>query len=676
MIFKALQSCPKLRGLKLVRCPPLEGPVLAALSSVLLSLTTLIFHDCALHGAALRQLMAALSEHATLRQFGIFDDKTAVDVEVVHCIADMLAANRGITTLMLSVKWPKASSTVADLLAGAIWSNPMLERLLLFRLQLDPVDWAAIFAALRRCTELKLLDLCECSGLCGVALDGLIALLNTLPVLTTLWIRQSSFHGAPLRQLTSVLTYNASLRELDLSHNNLDVDDARCVAELLCFNRTLTELDLSGNAGIGTANGALLASAMHSNETLLQLTMDDFGIEDGYARDRNVIAGRLRHNRINRTLDFPGRVQQMSPVDWTQRITEPCVPEPEDCGHAALAAASESTQPGAVSAELGQSAAESKDDDEPPEQVASHQLPVDWSTRVTEPCLLEAASPRSSSISAIGESSSVSAPANATAVGDRLPDDFRVTERQPVDWPPQRRAALLRPSEQRSPAAFAGFGEEWQLVSTNSVQCHGDIRPASGELLAPPAADASAIVAASADAINLDHMAAAAESPSQSDLATTQPCVPTADDYAAMARSKAERSAAAGLSSPAAQLTAAGALAAAPGQVESEHEFSVGGIVSEARSVGASAEAAMPHHAAASSVPNVQPAAVAQPAQLLGTALPVSNAEPTQLLLALQAEVAVLRQRDAEREAAAREQRAELAQLRSMLAALAASGAK
>jgi Ran GTPase-activating protein (RanGAP) involved in mRNA processing and transport len=188
--------------------------------------------------------------------------------KVMQQFVDMLAANRSISKIEL-----RNVSVDGSLLACGLKQHPMLVFLTLSDLQTTVDGMQAVLAALLDCPTIHSLSLNGNSGSVPSAMIELCTLLRRSRTLRSLDLTKCSLHGAPLRQLIEELSTNEQLQCLDLAYNELDDDDARCIADMLKKNGTLTQLNLSCNSAIAEAGWRALSDALRDNRTMEELML-------------------------------------------------------------------------------------------------------------------------------------------------------------------------------------------------------------------------------------------------------------------------------------------------------------------------------------------------------------------------------------------------------------------
>jgi Leucine-rich repeat (LRR) protein len=113
---------------------------------------------------------------------------------------------------------------------------------------------------------------------------GLLQLaLRSIPSLQTLNLVSNNLGSDGLAELAPAFYHNTSIKELDISHNNLnDVESAEILRGILRSNKTITTLVLSGNH-FGETTGAVecIADGLGSNSTLLNIDLSRCFLRNG-----------------------------------------------------------------------------------------------------------------------------------------------------------------------------------------------------------------------------------------------------------------------------------------------------------------------------------------------------------------------------------------------------------
>jgi Ran GTPase-activating protein (RanGAP) involved in mRNA processing and transport len=113
---------------------------------------------------------------------------------------------------------------------------------------------------------------------------GLLQLaLRSIPSLQTLNLASNALGSDGLAELAPAFYHNTSIKELDISHNNLnDVESAEILRGILRSNKTITTLVLSGNQ-FGETTGAVecIADGLGSNSTLLNIDLSRCFLRNG-----------------------------------------------------------------------------------------------------------------------------------------------------------------------------------------------------------------------------------------------------------------------------------------------------------------------------------------------------------------------------------------------------------
>jgi hypothetical protein len=222
---------------------------------------------------------SGLQKNTTLREFTMkFPKRTTVSETNVSTILSSLCDHRLLRKLCLH------GHTVVDDLTG-------LETLLLSdastitELDIQQINGASthiLRAAARRPTLTKL-------GLHIVRLGRddarlLRTVLRNTSSLQTLAITYSKLGSAELAEIAPALGRNTSIKELDISGNNLDdIQSAEILKDILRINKTLTALDLSRNGRFQRGTGAVkcIADGLGSNSTLQKIDLSGCISGDG-----------------------------------------------------------------------------------------------------------------------------------------------------------------------------------------------------------------------------------------------------------------------------------------------------------------------------------------------------------------------------------------------------------
>jgi hypothetical protein len=202
-------------------------------------------------------LLNALHTHSDIRALTLDAQCTMDSAIVLAHFVSMLSVNRSITQLQLH-----GCSIDGATLARGVQQHPTLEALRLSQVEMDAAEMQALLLALLECQSLRSLHLEDNASAMTSTIADLCTLLRYSDSLHTLELTHCGLHGEPLRQLAEALSTDAPLRSLSLPRNELNDDDARCLADLLKKNRTLTKLDLSDNASIGDAGWRALTDAL------------------------------------------------------------------------------------------------------------------------------------------------------------------------------------------------------------------------------------------------------------------------------------------------------------------------------------------------------------------------------------------------------------------------------
>ena len=106
-------------------------------------------------------------------------------------------------------------------------------------------------------------DFSACSP--ALSLDGLTRLSWFLDGVQFLKLEGCNLDDSMITLLATLLTEESTIKNLDISNNNLGVEEAQAVAEFLTVNVTLIHLDLSGNTLPGEA-AECIASGLKTNK--------------------------------------------------------------------------------------------------------------------------------------------------------------------------------------------------------------------------------------------------------------------------------------------------------------------------------------------------------------------------------------------------------------------------
>ena len=192
-----------------------------------------------LHSSKLRELKMSLT--------GISDP----DFE---CLASYIHSTTSLEVLLIGEE--EISVESIDSLCKALNANSSIRRLFLFRVHLTTSHCVCLGQLLRHpihC-QIEVLDLDDCS----LTSDG-------------------------VGEVMSGLSHNHTLRELDLSHNQIGSEDAVTIATMLKTNKSLERLHL-GWCGIGSSGGVELGAALERNKTLRYLHLSCNALEDDGVR--------------------------------------------------------------------------------------------------------------------------------------------------------------------------------------------------------------------------------------------------------------------------------------------------------------------------------------------------------------------------------------------------------
>jgi len=618
-IFAALQHCPQLGKLRLDYCALEEtsASALAALLHALPRLNKLVLISLSPSGASVCMLIAALSNHATLRSLVLGCER--FEAAEMRCLAEMLTANRSITELRLA--FDKQADTE---LARELRSQVILGSLALF---------GAPFAS-------------KIGAAAGTQLADALRSNTTLTTLFHYGIELSADDEQSLadslqrnKQLAAAQVRRAATSEQQpLLMDGSKRTTAPCVPDPEAVS---SHPAAAADAATAAATAALAASSVEpSDDTIRQQGNGGWALEgpslptDEQLQQMKAEARFVSHpdsdSDVNgqapqeTALPLAGgsQGQEQSPaVDWSQRVTEPAVPE----------------------------------------QQAS---PVDWSARVTEPAVPEL-SPTCAPVS----DGTMAAVLSEVASSAQLPAELRMTQpepAQPLNWSPTLQRLALTQAVSSQPfqlsqnsvsASIAAAPEEWELVAASASPLQGD---GCADAEVHGAAVSCALPAAVTDSAAAPLLAAgavtAADAAPQWELAITEPCMPEPEDYAAMAQVAADANNCAAAKRTGVPVSLAVAASAPAGRAELLSSSTAAAAVADCTDSDVAAEgvdsasATLPSVAALPSglrsPPEAEPT-VTVPAALL--------AAQAQRLQALEVEMAALRERDAARDAILRE---------------------
>jgi Leucine-rich repeat (LRR) protein len=244
----------------ILRCPagPLEDLAVAVISSGLKKNTTLreLTLEVSRNVATTLSIYTSLCDHPYLRRLCL---RGSLRGDVVDLT--------GLDTVLLS-------------------DNSQITELDIERSRYGPptrmMGLTHILRALARRPTLTKLRLCHCA----LGRDDAILLrlvLGSTPSLQSLDLANTFLGRYGFRELAPVLHHNTSIKEVDLSYNNLsDMESAEGLRRILLHNKTLTTLDLSWNT-FGQTDGAVerIADGLGSNSTLLKIDLSFCALGDG-----------------------------------------------------------------------------------------------------------------------------------------------------------------------------------------------------------------------------------------------------------------------------------------------------------------------------------------------------------------------------------------------------------
>ena len=166
---------------------------------------------------------------------------------------------------------PQEAGLLAELLSHS--QSHMLEYLNLFRSLKSPESTSHILRALSYNTTLREIDLWE-AHVSENNLSLLTSALRTNTTLRKLDLRFCKINDNMVSEITSALCDNSTLQTLNLRSNAFGLRGATALAEMLRRNKTMQELDVWGNS-IGEEGTLKLVSSLQHNEKLEKLTIDE-----------------------------------------------------------------------------------------------------------------------------------------------------------------------------------------------------------------------------------------------------------------------------------------------------------------------------------------------------------------------------------------------------------------
>jgi Ran GTPase-activating protein (RanGAP) involved in mRNA processing and transport len=249
--------------------------------------------------AELSSLFRALHTNTHVTQLMLNGERMPLSDEMMQEFTSMLAANRSITHIDLSILWRCALD--GSTLAQGLKQHPMLGRLKLYEIKFSGGGIQAVLAALLECPTLQSLQLDWCREHVPPAITELCTLLRRARSLRNLSLTSCSLHGAPLRLLADALSTNERLDSLNISSTAFDDPDARCFAAMLSKNCSLTKLNLSSNPNIGEAGWGALVGALRVNRALVHLNLKSCALRGAPLRQ---LAEALSTNEKLRSLNL------------------------------------------------------------------------------------------------------------------------------------------------------------------------------------------------------------------------------------------------------------------------------------------------------------------------------------------------------------------------------------
>ena len=200
--------------------------------------------DCNISSASAVSIVRSLEHNTSLEELDLSWNSQLAEgnSEAVGCaIETMLNVNRKLKVLNLhGCRHPIAMGLAHNFLTelnfgGFTYTAPTDN--------ITGEGWKHMFMALCNNTSLKKLDISS-NKLGREEAVALAEMLSCNKSLTELNLRRCAVPEAGLRRIARGLFHNTSLKMLDISHNNLGMEEAVALAEMLSCNKSLTELNL------------------------------------------------------------------------------------------------------------------------------------------------------------------------------------------------------------------------------------------------------------------------------------------------------------------------------------------------------------------------------------------------------------------------------------------------
>jgi hypothetical protein len=230
-----------------------------------------------LEETALAEVSSGLRKNTTLRELTLEMSEDALTISPLltsvrdHPLLQRLCLHgyvdnlTGLETLLLS-----GTSKITELEIHRSFGGPRI------------VDLTPVLQALARRPTLAKLALHQVRLNRDEARLLRMALCN-IPSLQSLVLIRNTLGSVGLAKLAPALYRNTSIKELDLSWNDLnDMDSAAMLRDILRHNKTMTAIDLSENL-FGLTAGAVdcIADALGSNSILLKINLSNCCLRDG-----------------------------------------------------------------------------------------------------------------------------------------------------------------------------------------------------------------------------------------------------------------------------------------------------------------------------------------------------------------------------------------------------------